>query len=280
MPRSDPDLKSSPVELPSRKPEPIKRTHSSSSIASLPTPPRTRKRKRSHSRHSRATDSDSELDNVADSHDELPVKSKPFPSAVFHGHKKRKILNVDAIAAELSGQAAEDAFWMSPSTTVAAAGPSEPKAKAKSKLAITDVKAEPDSARQSSRSPTRSPSSSPPSRLLTRTRTGLLSPPKSRRHRSSVPRRLLAIPDTIDEAPVTPSTKTSGEPSVRRRLFPERDSPNNPFLVSGTDASKASGSPSQETDSTPSRPRTPVRHVEKPTLTYVLYVFFSGFIYH
>lgn len=268
MPPTEAIREFSPVELPSHKPIPLKRSRSSSSIASLPTPPRTRhrKRKRSHSRHSRATDSDSEFEgNVSDNDEHPPVRANlsPMGGALFVGHKKRKMLRVDAIAAELSGQAAEDAFWMGESTTTAAPGTSHAGAKAKAK--VVTVEATTSGARP--RSPTRSPSSSPPAHLLKRTRTGLLSPPKSRRHRSP-PRRLLVVPETIEESPSTPALKVGGEPGVRRKLFPERDSPNNPFLVTESQASQTSGS--QSSIGTSSRPRTPARHVEKPTIAYVL----------
>jgi len=69
--------------------------------------------------------------------------------------------------------------------------------------------------------------------------------------------------------PVTPPRKTparkakAGKDPVNKKLFPERDSPNNPFLVAvGSPESLPPGSTSPE-------PHTPEPYVEKPTLTYV-----------
>lgn len=265
MPCSEPGHDSPPIELPARKR--LKRSQSTTSITSLPTPPRTRKRKRSRSRHSRATDSDSESDNGIPAYDsdeeeilERQRKDKGNDEgSVVLGHKKRKILRVDAIAAELSGKAAEDAFWgVVTADDGKAAGPSKVLSK------------EDESARSRSRSPTRSPSCSPPPHLLKRNATGLLSPPQSRRHKSP---RILPFPIPVKAGePVTPPRRTRViKTNVRRRLFPERDSPNNPFLddtkgIKTPGAVRESSSPEAE----PAEPRTPVPYVEKPTITYVL----------
>lgn len=282
MPRSTPQRDCTPVELPSPTHRgPLKRSNSAASIHSLPTPPPTRKRKRSHSRHSRATDSDSEDEDrlLESDEEETRVVKKPvgMHGALRLGNKRRKMLQVDKIAAELSSQAKEDAFW-----GVASTDKVDIFAKAKAKAPVVDTDEETDNkadasakkkakakadkaegSRQRSESPDLSPSSTPPSRLLNRTGTGLLSPPQSKR-RSPRKKAVLAIPPPIFEAPTSPAPTRASE-RLRKKQQPERDSPNNPFLDS-----PASGSVASE-------PRTPVRpsrakRVEKPTITYVLYV--------
>lgn len=268
MPRTKGGLDLPPASLPKHHPEPSKRSQSVASLRSLPTPPPTRKRKRSRSRHSRATDSGSELDFQDSDDEELERGRSTGKDVVAAEHNKRKFLRVDAIAAELSGQAAEDAFWMGESTvTEIETSKLKGKERPKQSTAISQ-----ESTGSGLRSPTRSPSSSP-AQMLKRTRTGLLSPPKSHRRRS--PRKQpFVIPPTIEEDISTPPPKTALD-GVRKRLFPERDSPNNPFLVS--DDSPATSLGSRVTDGASSSsqlpvPRTPRKHVEKRTLTYVLYV--------
>ena len=271
MPRIKAALReSTPVEHLPAKRESLKRTNST---ASLPTPPRTRKRKRSHSRHSRATDSDSEFD-FQDSDDEELERGRVElgKNAVAAEHNKRKLLRLDAIAAELSGKDAEDAFWMGESTvTEIETARLKRKADTGSKEKATETNIQ-DSPARHTRSQTRSPSSSP-AQLLKRTRTGLLSPPKSHRRKSPRKPKLGALPIIAEEAPSTPPPKTILD-GVKKKLFPERDSPNNPFLVSddspaGSQESQSSGAGA----STARVPQTPKKHVERPTLTYVLYVF-------
>ena len=108
------------------------------------------------------------------------------------------------------------------------------------------------------RSRTRSPSSSPPPapHLLRRGHTGLISPPPSRRAPVVVPRPVTPPPEPVKE-------------EEKGKALPERDSPNNPFLADDSPGSI----PSSEVQSSP-EPRTPKKHAEKPTLTYVLYVSF------
>ncbi|KAI0825923.1 hypothetical protein BC629DRAFT_1434471 [Irpex lacteus] len=256
----------SPVaEQPKRKSEPLKRSHSA---VSLPTPPPTRKRKRSRSRHSRATDSGSELD-FQDSDDEEFERGRTGPGkdAVAVEHNKRKLLRLDAIAAELSGKDAEDAFWMGESTVTeieAAKLKRNAKASTKGKAVDTTLL---DSPARHTRSQTRSPSSSPV-RMLNRTRTGLLSPPKSHRRKSPRKAKLAALPTIAEELPVTPPAKSALE-GVKKRLFPERDSPNNPFLVSDDSPASSQDSVFGAGTSTAPVPAAPKKHVERPTLTYV-----------
>ncbi|KAJ3550392.1 hypothetical protein NM688_g5089 [Phlebia brevispora] len=270
MPDSEPTLEVPSAEVHNRKK--LKRSYSATSIASLPTPPRTRKRKRSGSRHSRATDSDSESDNaiLAYDSDEEEIlerqrkESGKETNTLVLGNKRRKILQVDAIAAELSGRAEEDAFW-GVSTTDAKEKPldSQSKAEGSSKTKSKEP------ARERSRSRSRSPSCSPAAHLLKRNPTGLLSPPQSHRHKSP---RVLPFPIPVKATePKTPPRKTrSGGRSIRRRLFPERDSPNNPFLDDAKEGEarvSVHDSSSPEPDS--AEPHTPQPYIEKPTITYV-----------
>lgn len=269
-------LDATPADVHAHKRESLKRSQSAASIASLPTPPRTRKRKRSRSRHSRATDSGSELD-LEDSDDEEIERGRALhgKAAIASEHNRRKLLRLDAIAAELSGQAAEDAFWMGESTvTEIEAARLKGKGAAKDSKESKESKASPskESPGVRTRSQTRSPSSSPV-QMLKRTQTGLLSPPKSHRRRSPRKPAFPSMP-TIEENPKTPPAKNALS-SVKKKLFPERDSPNNPFLVSeGSAGTSAGSSGSGAGAAVPRTPRKP-QYVERPTLTYVLYVLFS-----
>lgn len=276
MPSSDPGVSSPPIALPTRKH--LARSHSSTSIGSLPTPPRTRKRKRSNSKHSRATDSDESEDGGFgyDSDEEEILARKRKGQAEddksVGGYKKRKLLRVDAIAAELSGkaqmaEAEEDAFWgvsTSKETSLTDAKLGKKPAEGGSKSKEMDPKAK-KRGRSPSLSPARSPSCSPPPHLLKRNVTGLPSPPQSRRHKSP---RVLPFPIPVQAGePSTPPRKTPGNRGVRRKLFLERDSPHNPFLDDVKPSDALDGS-SPEAGS--SEPRTPQPYVEKPTITYVL----------
>ncbi|KAK7683020.1 hypothetical protein QCA50_013692 [Cerrena zonata] len=225
----------------------------------LPTPPATRKRKRARSR---VTDSDTEED------DELPVldasdkeeSKRPVEhvkeDAVVIGNKKRRTLKLDAIAEELSRRAAEEEFWTGDSR--ASILPIIPKS---ARTLDSVATRQEERGRSRSRSRTRSPSSSPPApHLLKRNRTGLFSPPPSRRDP-----RPFSRPVTPPPPPRTPEPKRKSRKAVRdsaKRLFPERDSPNNPFLA---DDSSAPGSSSIS----PERPKTAETYTEKPTITMV-----------
>ncbi|CCM05991.1 uncharacterized protein FIBRA_08232 [Fibroporia radiculosa] len=224
------------------RPRPIKRADS---LASLPTPPRTAtKRKRARSR---VTDSDSEedelpvprVDNACPSDTEDSAQ-RDANGALVLGNKKRRTL--DAIAEELSESKAEEEFWMGPSTTAAS----------------RDLKdaSQTESKSQRARSRTRSLSASPPPapHLLRRQHTGLASPPPSRRQPKLRPSVRLRTP------PPRPATR-----SQKPQLFPIRDSPDNPFILGEPSQSQ---SPVDDEDELP-EPRTPRRHVEKPTMTWV-----------
>lgn len=249
MPRTRRLLDSSPVEIPTVKSRPPKRA---AALAALPTPPRTqtkRKRTSSRSKATRATDSDDEgrrtvLPVIEEERDDAGADSddqhtRPaVDGALFVGNKRRKTL--DALVAELSEKTVEDDFWLGPSTS--ALKPS----------ACNHHEIFRSRSRQRSVTPARSPSSSPPAALLRRKKqaTGLISPPPSR-HQTR-----------LSHAPVTPPPRPASQPLFRQ--LPERDSPNNPFLADSTAGS--------DPGSSPPRPVTPLPHVEKPTLTYVLYV--------
>ncbi|GJE86764.1 hypothetical protein PsYK624_028450 [Phanerochaete sordida] len=272
MPSTQP---ASPVDLPPHRPEPLKRSHSAASIHSLPTPPPTRKRKRSRSTHSRATDSDPEIDDLDASEEEEEVlRHKAETKGTAHvGAKKRKLLQVDLIAAELSGRAAEEDFWSRPFNTLS--GKTEDKS-------ATSTKAGPaSSTRQRSESPQRSPSASPPARLLKRNRTGLLSPPQSKRKsaarvkRFEVPPLILEEPEEqVEDAPKTPTRlrtpplRAAPVPQAPKKGGPERDTPNNPFLDSDESSAVTETPDAESTVAGPSSIAGP-QLVEKPTVTYV-----------
>ncbi|EMD33280.1 hypothetical protein CERSUDRAFT_117910 [Gelatoporia subvermispora B] len=257
MPKTRRVLDSSPMEVPAArptKPAPKSAVKRIAPQASLLTPPRTvQKRKRGKTPRSRRHDSDSdEREEDAGREDVGGYESeRRTDGAVVVGNKKRKTL--DAIAEELSGAtAAEDAFWMGASD---ADGAQKDKAGPSKEVIGVPVKPEDERAsraRTRSLSRTRSPSSSPPPapHLLLRGHTGLISPPPSRRQPCVAPR------------PATPPLNLRRSPR-RARHAPVRDSPDNPFLVSGSPGSVASATPQ-----TP-EPRTPVQHVERPTITYV-----------
>ncbi|KAI0700663.1 hypothetical protein C8T65DRAFT_741993 [Cerioporus squamosus] len=217
---------------------PIPQRAASATAALPPTPPRTTHKRKRRSR-SRVTDSSSEDD---DDHDVPEPESDREDGrsesrrlgGVAVGNKRRKTMTLDAIAEELSESRAEEQFWLGEnqpsSSTAVASGSGHSKHKAHANRTTTRA-----------RSRTRSPSSSPPPapHLLRRGHTGLFSPPPSRR------------------APAIAKERKDKKPAL-----PERDSPNNPFLADSSPGSVPA------TDSSP-EPRTPKKHVEKPTITMV-----------
>ncbi|KAJ3485298.1 hypothetical protein NLI96_g5065 [Meripilus lineatus] len=256
MPKTRGILDSSPIRVSPRKHKQPERPSESTKVAekpsavALPTPPRTRKRKRTR-RTSRVTDSDSEEDHKLSSEPSAQTQNVPSGSSgqdvLVLGHKKRRMFQLDVIAEELSNRAAEDEFWTGTSSAVPpkTSKPVAPRGRTRS------------------RSTTRSPSSSPPARQLGRSNTGLFSPPPSKRHPTNTRSRPVT-PSPRTPPPRTPPPRTPprrARTPVRRRLFPERDSPNNPFLAKDDD--------SLGSDFNPELPHTPLRHVEKPTITYV-----------
>ena len=278
MPRSEPDVAPPPIEVERPSRQPFKRSQSSTSIASLPTPPPTRKRKRAGSKLSRASDSDDSDAAVAYDSDEEFFEGRRGESgkdedSTVAGYKRRRVLTVDAIAEELSRKSAaeaaeEDAFWGMPTSKEAAPssklGESSSKTKGKDAASLGDAKG----TAKRDRSLSRSPSASPPAHLLKRNRTGLPSPPQSRRRKS--PRVKSFTVRAEKGEPSTPPRTTRGNRGVKQKLFPQRDSPENPFLddVKSSDAA-GSASPEAEAEETSHSPQP---YVEKPTITYVLYV--------
>ncbi|KAI8986788.1 hypothetical protein BD414DRAFT_415919 [Trametes punicea] len=255
LPAPAPDGSAASSSIATKRP-PIRRA-ASAMPALPPTPPRTTHKRKRRSR-SRVTDSSSEEDEhevpvvESDGEDE-PGSGEPQRKvgALVIGHKRRRMLTLDAIAEELSEATAEDAFWMGDGGDTSskrlggvASSESQPRRKVVQNRAPTRA-----------RSRTRSPSSSPPPapHLLRRGHTGLFSPPPSRRA------------PTIVARPATPPPEP--EPSKEKGKAPaqpERDSPNNPFLIGDSPDSV----PASEDLDSPG-PRTPKKHVEKPTMTYV-----------
>ncbi|KZT10417.1 uncharacterized protein LAESUDRAFT_747763 [Laetiporus sulphureus 93-53] len=252
MPRTRGVVRDAPppaVDKSPARPAAMKR---SVSLTLPPTPPRTAtKRKRARSR---VTDSESdeedELPQPAPRHDSDEECAQKRPGAVVIGNKKRKTL--DAIAEELSETQVEEAFWMGTSTDAR-------RETSKKEGKEDDEVEEKPKARYElrSRSQSRSPSSSPPiaPHLLQRQRTGLFSPPPSRRQ----PRMRAR-----SRQPSPPARASRSPPE--RPLFPVRDSPNNPFL------SDESPTPAAEAESGPeSLPEPTISDslLERPTITYV-----------
>ncbi|RDX42016.1 hypothetical protein OH76DRAFT_1422766 [Lentinus brumalis] len=248
-----------PAPEPAADSMPVKRIipkqAASSGPAIPPTPPRTTHKRKRRSR-SRVTDSSSEDEDdhdvpqpESDREDRRPP-DVPKLGEVTVGHKRRKTMTLDAIAEELSEARAEEQFWLGdkqPSSSIAVASSSKSKVVPNRITSRVTTRA---------RSRTRSPSSSPPPapHLLRRGHTGLFSPPPSRRAPAVVP--CLATP------PPTTHKAKEKEKKVKKPGLPERDSPNNPFLEDSSPA------PVPAID-TSSEPRTPKKHVEKPTITMV-----------
>ena len=243
---------------------PILKRAASSAPALPPTPPRTTHKRKRRSR-SRVTDSSSEDE---DDHDVPEPESDREDNrrsdvrklgGVAVGNKRRKTMTLDAIAEELSEARAEEQFWLSDNKASSSTVVPSSSSRSKDKPSRSGVTTR-------ARSRTRSPSSSPPPapHLLRRGHTGLFSPPPSRRAPAIVPR--LATPP-----PTTHKAKQKEKKRIIRPGLPERDSPNNPFLEDSPGGSVPA------TDSSP-EPRTPKKHIEKPTITMVLYVLIRLFL--
>lgn len=281
-------LDSSPIRIPSLRdtddhPRPLKR---SASVASLPTPPRTyhkRSRSKGRSTTSRNASEDSgsasELDEdlgggyaasiskaTSKSEDENRGDKGNYAHA---GRKKRRTTEV--LFAQDEEEDYENAFWTGRSGDKASTAKKSPA------LEVTDEDKSPSPALLKYR--VRVPVSPPPSRRAPQVQPRASSVQRS--HSRSPPPTLL-----LPELPVTPPPKLFlrapplPSKSKAKKIWPTRDSPDNPFLA-GEEAgtSKASGWESsddelpvgeaRERESTP----TPVSvFEEKPTITYVLYV--------
>lgn len=261
--------------------------HSASVVASLPTPPRTRhKRSRSRARSSashhdsdgsgRAPELDDDLpsgyaerikrvkidrnsrnDNNVLSGDEVPEHKKRRTLAVLPGHDQDEV---------------ENTFW----TGRASSSRGEKQAKKVTQADKTEVRS-PSPALLRYR--VKAPASPPPSR-----RQPLIQPARA----ASVERE---VSSTDSAAPVTPprrlllhtpslsaadACKTPTKPKATK-IWPKRDSPNNPFLVDSSENVKlrlkwnSSDSDEEVIGGACVREGTPTpTYEEKPTITYVL----------
>jgi hypothetical protein len=225
-------LDSSPVAIP-----PVRPLKRSASLASLPTPPRTyhkRSLSRSHS-HAQDTDSDS-----SEGDGDEGEQSGADDGRLVLGSKKRRT-SLQKNGQEIEEE--ENEFWMNNKAGTNASS------KNNNKIASS----------KSQTTTPRSPSSSvSPAPLLYRlTHRALVSPPPSRRQSQSQSRHI--------SPPVTPKRQAS---SRTKGSDPIRDSPNNPFLVDTPLPVSPSDILKLESPHTPS----PMDFMEKPTITYVLYV--------
>ncbi|KAG5649761.1 hypothetical protein H0H81_002139 [Sphagnurus paluster] len=235
-----------------------RRLKRSASTASLPTPPRTRHR-RSKGRTARGaydTESDSDAVSDSDSEDKKGIKGRVGDN----GNKKRRVGTSSAAEAD------EEAFWLSGHKSegdVPNAGTEllKPAAEDQEKDAEKDADAKDKgpllyrrrlAAAASTSSVGSAPVSPPPSnrRMVKRNHSKVLLSPRTPPQRQS--QRLAAV-------------SAKGKAKGMQGIFPQRDSPNNPFLVEGEEAEVAA-SPETTASGDPS-PRTP--KPERPTVTYV-----------
>ena len=262
-------LDSSPVALPP-PPKPLKR---SASVASLPTPPRTRHRtgkRRGRSRGSLASDSECDsADGVSSDSFEEETGRNGSDAEEHVGDRKRRRTS-DTLDDE-------DAFWLGEervgrragavgkyrSLKVVASDP-EPETTHHNDQPLLYQRLQQCQGRADAvdRDKTKAASKSA-------TPIALVSPPPSHRKATRIGRTLESATadssrtaSTIQSPAVTPRPKSKGKKRLQRVLeLPERDSPNNPFLDSSTDDNKVKP------------PHTPTSFEEKPTITYVLYVY-------
>lgn len=289
-------LDSSPIRIPSLhdtevNSRPLKR---SASLASLPTPPRTR-HKRSRSKAVSATSryasedsgSASELeDNLGGSYaariDERNSKSGDETSGdkegyALMGRKKRRVN--DVLPAHDEEEDDENSFWTGRSGGAASHG-------RKKSSAVEDPEEDKSPSPALLKYRVREPVSPPPSR-----RAPQVQPRASSVQRSRSPPPTLLLP----KPPVTPPRKLflralpSPSNSKAKKIWPTRDSPDNPFLAGEGEASASKASDWESSDDelpvgeAPERESTPTPapvFEEKPTITYVLWVFlFLNIIY-
>ncbi|KAG1789342.1 hypothetical protein EV424DRAFT_1462363 [Suillus variegatus] len=278
-------LDSSPIRIPSVHDtevhsRPIKR---SASLASLPTPPRTHhKRSRSKavsatSRHvSEESGSASELeDNLGGSYavciDQRHSKSEDESSGdkdahALMGRKKRRTM--DVLPAHDEEEDNENSFWTGRSGGVVSH-------ERKKSSAVEDSEEDKSPSPALLKYRVREPVSPPPSR-----RAPQVHPRASSVQRSRSPPPILLLP----KPPVTPPRKLflralpSPSDSKAKKIWPTRDSPDNPFLAGEGEAgtSNASGWESSDDElpvgEAPERASTPTpapAFEEKPTITYV-----------
>ncbi|PPQ84804.1 hypothetical protein CVT25_015169 [Psilocybe cyanescens] len=247
-----------PAPIPARRP--LKR---SASTASLPTPPRTHRRHaRGRSRGSCDSDSENEHAAVLTSDDE----NEDIEARIRHTHKSKKRRTGEAVEDD------EEAFWLG-----GGAGESD------SAGLNTHSNAHMRTASVGSLSSSKSGSNSSSRnhgvpllyrRLLAQTEVGPgvdvapVSPPPSHRRATAVVSPASG-PDLTD-SPSPPFTPRTTRAQTKRAAQAQalRDSPDNPFIVT----------PQKHADSATTTPndanKTPAQ-LERPNLTYVLYVFLS-----
>ncbi|KAF9479879.1 hypothetical protein BDN70DRAFT_806253 [Pholiota conissans] len=222
-------LDSSPVALPTRRP--LKRSASTASLASLPTPPRTH-RKHARGRSRGSCDSDSDDNAVLSTDDEAPDA---------HKSKKRR-------TSEVAND--EEAFWLGgPATEDSNVESSNEKDQGLSKTASTSVK---------NKAPLLY-------RRLQQTEVAPVSPPPSHRRPAVV---ASVKPESVSGASVSPPS-TPQTRSATRRAALALGSPENPFLATPVkDIVEESTTPSPSGSSANPSPHTPVQY-EKPMMTFV-----------
>lgn len=278
-------LDSSPIRIPSLhdtevNSRPLKR---SASLASLPTPPRTH-HKRSRSKAASATSryasedsgSASELeDNLGGSFaarvDERHSKSGDESSRdkegyALMGRKKRRTTNV--LPAHDEEEDDENSFWTGRSGGAASHG-------RKKSPAVEDQEDDKSPSPALLKYRVREPVSPPPSR-----RAPQVQPRASSVQCSRSPPPALLLP----KPPVTPPRRfflrapSSPSNSKAKKIWPTRDSPDNPFLAGEGEASTSKASDWESSDDelpvgeAPERESTPTPapvFEEKPTITYV-----------
>ena len=260
--------------------DPDERSHSlkrSASVASLPTPPRThhkrsRSRARSSMSHHDSDGSASDLDDDLGGGYAKRIKRvktiRNSKSVSEHSedespdHKKRRTLGV--LPGHDEDEEDENAFW------TGRGGSS--RGKKQEKVAQADKTEE----------------SSPSPAMLNYRVKAPVSPPPSRRQPLIQPTRASSVERDI---PVTPPRRLflrASSPaadvfktptkSAATKIWPKRDSPNNPFLIESSEKVKLrsewDSSDDEEEVIGEARVRegtpTPTTHEEKPTITYVL----------
>jgi hypothetical protein len=240
--------KQSASSMPSPMRKPMKR---SSSIASLPTPPRTMHKRRGKGRSSQANvveiveenEEEDVLPTVAAKAPKSKGKSARAPQNIIHGRKRQRV-EFDVVEEEddetnvtkpkeEDEAAEEESFWLDrpQSSTHDAANASPP--------ALLDN----------------------PKRVLIRA--PVSPPPSTHKHRTAPVTPKARVKATVSVVvPVTPPPRHLRSTT---KAGPVRDSGNNPFLDD-------EDTPGSQLTMSPPNPKTPTPHVEPATLTYVLLV--------
>ncbi|KAH6885550.1 hypothetical protein BKA70DRAFT_1337761 [Coprinopsis sp. MPI-PUGE-AT-0042] len=258
-----------PVSPPRRT---LKRSASTASLASLPTPPRTyRRRGRGRSRGSCDSDSDSDDAGRRRHTPDLPTEDEGERAAARGGptKKKRRV----ALAQDKDD---EEAFWLGGSSSRhndeeqeqdsdrAHSDEEQDGGKSSNKLTAATLKRQAPLLYRKLQASASSTTSSQPEQ-------GLLSPPASHRKPTAVTTLEVASKttlSTIEELPVTPrkvkTKKGLASPPVLKSFV---DSPSNPFLETPVDPSLVLSSDSEGEDAAAEEKEVP--EYDKPTVTYV-----------